>query len=645
MKNKIKILFAFFGLALLFTACSPDAFQLGTVLDKSVLKYSIIPDSKDPNKIVLKSLTPGLTPQWITPLGKSIKVNDTVRIAFPGNYNFIYGVECAGGLVQADTFKITITTTNLSYVNDPLWTNLSGGVGKSKTWIPDNGKYGYAAGFMSYADPSVEQGFEKYAINWDPGNGTIGAVATDLSGTMTFDLINGPHLTVVKPNETDAIPSGTYYLDATNHTLSTNDVTVLRIATKIFEVSNWSNNIKVLELTSSRLTLAFMRTDPVQGPWWDVYNYVSKDYASTYVGVEPQPTLPTGWQTEISQNSSTIVKWVLSPSTPFNWSNLDGSSMNTGWTSADLYPSWTGFSSSVAASYANFSMSMNSANNTVVYVDPTGTSTNGTYTLDEKGIYTFTGFTPNFIISGGWVALTTSTKNQWRITSIEKSPTGAITGMWVGVRDPVSPQYMVYHLIPQFAGATSDPLKPFKTALVGKTFKMNLGRFVDWTDFSGAGGWTSETTFGTDFTSNGWVWTAATSAIASSASLSFAASGSEVIATLTQDVYNADGTLATAGYTVSGKVIIDPTIPSLTFDFPLVNFTGSPANWVVTNDAMGKYFSTPLATDEWVLDLVSGTSLSTIDTNGMSLGAVDASLAAPGGAKNEVLSFFWKVAQ
>lgn len=644
MKNKYKILFAFIGLTMLFTACTPEAFKSGTVLDKSVLKYSIIPDSQDPNKIILKSLTPGLTPQWITPLGRSTKVNDTVRIAFPGQYNFIYGVECGGGLVQADTFKLNITTTNLSYVNDPLWTNLSGGVGKSKTWIPDNGKYGYAAGFMSYADPTIAQGFEKYTINWDPGNGTTGATTSDLSGTMTFDLLNGPHLNVVKPNETGAITTGSYFLDVINHTLTTNDVSILRIATKISEVTNWSTNIKVLELTSSRLIIAVMRTDPAQGPWWDVYNYVSKDYASTYVGVEPTPTLPAGWQTAISQNTSTIVKWVLSPSTPFNWANLDGSSMNSGWISADLYPSWTGFSSSVAASYASFSMTMNSADNTVVYVDPNGVSTNGTYTLDDKGYYTFAGFTPNFIISGGWVALTTSTKNQWRITSIEKSPTGAISGMWVGVRDPVSPQYMVYHLIPQIASA-ADPLKPFKTALLGKTFKMDLGRFVDWTDFSGAGGWTSETTFGTDYASNGWVWTAATSAIAASASLSFAANGTEVMATLTQDVYNADGTLSKAGYTVTGKVTIDPTIPSLTFDFPLVNFTGSPASWVVTNDAMGKYFTTPLASNEWLIDLVSGTSLSTIDTNGMSLGAVDASLSAPGGAKNEVLSFFWKVSQ
>jgi len=647
MKNKFKILFAFIGLVTLFTACSPDEFKLGSVLDKSELKFSIIPDAQDPNMIILKSLTPGLTPQWITPLGKSTRVQDTVKIAFPGKYSFIYGVECAGGLVQADTFNITITTTNLTYVNDPLWTNLTGGVGKSKIWVPDNGKYGFAAGFMSYADPSATQEYGNYSINWDPGNSTVGATDTDLTGTMTFDLINGPHLTVVKPNEAGAATSGTYYLDATNHTLSTNDVTVLRIATKIAEVTNWSTNVKVLKLTANQMVVAFMRTDPAQGPWWDVYNYVSKDYADTYVAVEPEPTLPTGWQTDISQTTSTTVKWVLSPTTPFNWANLDGSSMNSGWTSPDLYPSWTGFSASVAASYANFSMTMNSADHSVVYVDPNSISTSGTYTLDEKGIYTFTGIKPNFIICGGWVSFSTSADNQWRITKVEKDPTGAITGMWVGVRDAVAPQYMVYHLIPQFGGAVADPLKAYKTALVGKTFKPDLGRFVDWTDFSGSGGWTSATTFGTDYTSNGWVWTAVTSTIAQSASLKFEASGSDIIATLTQDVYNTDGTLATAGYTVSGKITINPDIPSITFGFPLVSYVGSPASWMNTdNSAKGAYFSKALGANEWLLDLVSGTSLSTIDTNGMCLGVVTNSLTnVPADSKNEVLSFFWKVAQ
>ena len=60
MKNKFKILYAFLGLALLFTACSPNVNELGSLTDKSALKFSVTPDAVDPNMIVLKSLTPGL---------------------------------------------------------------------------------------------------------------------------------------------------------------------------------------------------------------------------------------------------------------------------------------------------------------------------------------------------------------------------------------------------------------------------------------------------------------------------------------------------------------------------------------------------------------------------------------------------------
>ena len=645
MKNKLKILVTLTGLALLLlNACTPKELELGALMDKGNLKYSITQDATDPNMIILKSLTPNVTPQWITPYGRSIRVQDTVKIAFPGTYAFIYGVESQGGLVQADTTYVTITTTNLTYVNDPLWTNLCGGAGKSKTWVPDNGKYGFAAGFMSYADPSVTQEYENFTINWDPGNSSLGLADNDLTGTMTFDLIGGPHMTVVKPNESGAPTSGTYYLDATNHTLSTNDVTVLRIAAKIAEVTNWGSNVKVLKLTENQLRLAFMRTDPAQGPWWEVFNYVSKNYADNYVSVEPEPTLPDGWENSVSQTTSTTIKWVLSPETPFNWANLDGSIMNTAWTAADKYDSWTGYSSSVASSFEKFSLTMNSEEHTVVYVDPDGNSTEGKYTLDEKGVYTFNGIKPNFVICGGWVTLSTTDDNQWRITKVEKDAMGVVSGMWLGKRDPIKPEYMVYHLIPQLSGGGTSATETMKKAFVGKTFKPDTNWFIDWINFDQTGGWTSASTFGADYTSNSWVWTEATSKIAQSASLKFEAVGSEVKVTFTQDVYNADGTLATAGYTVTGKAVFNGDVPSITFEFPLVDYTGCPANWLNKDNPKGAYWSKYLAKNEWVYVSHGDATFNNIDTNGCWLGIVSNAIAA-GDSKDEMLAFHYVLAQ
>ena len=136
---------------------------------------------------------------------------------------------------------------------------------------------------------------------------------------------------------------------------------------------------------------------------------------------------------------------------------------------------------------------------------------------------------------------------------------------------------------------------------------------------------------------------AATSKIAQSASIKFEASGSDIKATLTQDVYDASGNLVTAGYSVSGKVTINPAIPSLTFEFPLVDYTGSPGAWVNKANPKGTNWTTSLGANEWIFVSHGGSNLSNISTNGMWLGAISNSIAA-GDAKDEVLAFHYVVA-
>jgi hypothetical protein len=262
--------------------------------------------------------------------------------------------------------------------------------------------------------------------------------------------------------------------------------------------------------------------------------------------------------------------------------------------------------------------------------------------LDDKGIYTFNGFKPSFVISGGWVSFATSDANQLRITSIEKDASGAVTGMWVGVRDPSAAQYMVYHLIPQ-VGAV-DKLAAWKTTLIGKTFKPDVKWFIDWLNFDLSGGWTSSSTFGTDYTSNGWVWTEATRKIAESANIKFTASGSDIMATFTQDLYNADGSIATSKYQVSGKVTINPDNPSIGFEFPLVDYTGSPGSWLNKTNPKGSYWTKPLGTNEWIFISHGGSNLGNINSAGLWLGAVSNATAA-GDSKDEVLAFHFVVVE
>ena len=50
------------------------------------------------------------------------------------------------------------------------------------------------------------------------------------------------------------------------------------------------------------------------------------------------------------------------------------------WNAVGDYPDWTGFNASVPATYADFSLTLNSKENTVSYVAPDGVKTEGSYT-------------------------------------------------------------------------------------------------------------------------------------------------------------------------------------------------------------------------------------------------------------------------
>lgn len=676
--NKILKFFSLLSIvAIMFTSCSPEETSLGAKDVKSGdlvegIAYKIEHDATNPNIVYLTSLIgTQYVPLWNHPQGRSQEQKVTLNIPFAGTYKVQFGVETRGGVVYGDTTTFKVDNMYAGFISDPMWTMISGGSGNEKTWYLDLDATGISRYFKapiyfftknytwdnlhystgeSYLDggdftwdakeaitPNLTDGAATWywLADW-AGNSWMCAKAD--FGTMKFNLKGGANIIVDQEAYGLGASAGTYMLDTKAHSIKFSGAYPLHDTSRDGDMKS-STELRILFLTKDAMQI-------IVDPSGVVYNYISKEYKDNWtpgVVVEPEPTLPAGWQSDISQTVNKSVKWVLSTETPFNWANLDGSLMNTDWTSPDKYAGWTGFNADAVASYTKFSLTLNSETNATVYVSPNGTSTSGTYTLDEKGVYTFTGVKPNFVICGGWVTLATTAANQWRITKIEKDAAGAVTGMWVGQRDAVKPEYMVYHLISQATGATVDPLAAWKKAIVGKTFKPDTAWFIDWLNFDLSGGWTSAATFGTDYSSNNWVWTEATSKIAQSARIKFEANGSDIKATLTQDVYDASGKVTTAGYSVSGKVTINPDAPSLTFEFPLVNYTGSPGAWLNSENPKGANWTAPLGQNEWIFVSHGGSSLSTINTDGFWLGAVSNATAA-GDTKNEVLGFHYVLA-
>jgi len=454
MKNKFKIVYIFLGIALLFTACTPKEYELGALLDKSALTYSITQDATDPNMVVLKSLTPGVTPQWITPQGRSILAQDTVKIAFPGTYKFVYGVESDGGLVQADTVTLNITTTNLSYVNDPLWTMICGGVGHEKTWLLDITADGVSKYFKSprYFTGNDENWYTfhehlvtkdkltddqikaKYGLTdiwlydptWKETGWMWGEMPAADYGTMTFDLKGGAahatvnHLTIAAFGTQD----GTFLLDVTNHTLQLNNAAILHPSAIESQAKNGWDNVRILTLTDDYMQINI--------PGAHMLNFISKDYADKWVPsvvnyAEPKKT--TFEQADLVgtwKYNTVCQSWI-------GWevqgSKTGGELLNNWPTRVDMLKdlvSWGGSASTIT----------NADGNLYVFNADGICTLNGvanTYTV-SKGIITFgtplTGTEWSLI----YISLTGNKVSVLNVTSRDKKPY-ASSGIWLGQRN------------------------------------------------------------------------------------------------------------------------------------------------------------------------------------------------------------------
>jgi hypothetical protein len=274
MKIKIIILIAFLGSVLLFSSCTPNKYELGILVNKSTLKYTIAPSSVNPNDIVLTSLTPNVTPMWVTPYGQSIRVKDTVNIPFPGTYKFVYGVESAGGLVQADTATVIIDALDQNAVSTPMWIALTGGYGQSKTWVMDLD----AAGVSKYFTCSFYFGGTGW--EWDPAWKDIGwsGVAAGDYGTMTFDLIGDAHFSSNNKMFPELSGTGKFMLYPATNEFATIGAQVLHDRAEGDKVANWNAKMTIKTLTDS--TMQLIAKEDANN--WLIYNYITQDYYNTH---------------------------------------------------------------------------------------------------------------------------------------------------------------------------------------------------------------------------------------------------------------------------------------------------------------------------------------------------------------------------
>lgn len=459
---------------LMFSACSPDEYDLGgkgLTVDDLVegIAYTITHDSENPNIVYLESkLGDNYTALWEHPQGRSQQKKVTLNMAFEGTYTVTFGVETRGGVIYGEPTTFTVNDFCAEFVTDELWTMLTGGVGESKTWIYDDGSYGFLGGALSYGDPAANAnfGWNSFTENWTPGMDHF-SDANLLESTMTFDLIGAANYSFY--NGTDGTTqAGLFSINTSEHTLNLTNADLMHPTSWAERKADWRQDFKIIELDANHLRLGYKRlSGSWGGEWLEVFNYVSKEYADNYEAPEVAvyPTLESDWRDYVEPKTNKVITYKLSDDTPYDWCNLDGT--------------LKGITSVAASGIEDLTLVVNSGTGEYTFTAPDGTEYTGKYTLSNDGIYTFIGTVPVVTLSSdGRAVLQASADNTLRIMQYELSDyTGGLTDLWLGSKEVDDQgklyQYMGYHFVAQTEGATEK-------------FAASLNFFdTDWTFING----------------------------------------------------------------------------------------------------------------------------------------------------------------
>ena len=289
---------------LMLGSCTPDSHSLDSLsLQPSDLThgsaFSVSVDAQ--NTVTLKSLLDkSYNCYWIHPNGRAQGPVATLQLPFAGKYDVTFGVDTRGGVVYGNPYQFEVTTNNMALLADPLYTYLTGGVGKSKKWVPVDKDYGVGqcTGPVMYCNPddvlndgsnSTDIGINNMKPNWDPGFQSWLIPADDpyMDSYMIFSLddVNGCSITEyrgeagAKGSSTGTTSTGKYTLNVSdkNHpTLSFSDTYSMHNVGFDAVCSNYTSNIIITELTPYMLQLATMRTNS-EGPWWIIWNFIAAD--------------------------------------------------------------------------------------------------------------------------------------------------------------------------------------------------------------------------------------------------------------------------------------------------------------------------------------------------------------------------------
>lgn len=459
-----KYIYAFIAtiaIALGLMACSPSDYELGgnnlTADDLAEgVAYTVTHDTDNPNIVYLESkMGSSFLPQWETPQGRYQEQKVVLKIAFPGEYEVKFGVETPAGVVYGNPTRFTIDKMCTDFITGDVWNLLSGGVGKSKTWIYDDGTYGYASGELTYGDPSANPnfGFNNFTPNWPPGKGHCGDDAM-WDSYMTFSLENGAHYTFYN-SSTETKQEGVFGLNESSYVLNLTDADLMHPYTWNARLANWRQNLQIVELDENHLSIGYTRVPgDWGGEWLEVFNYVSKEFADNYVppvDQNPKPTLADTWKEDISSlnkspNTYREIKWVLT----------DESDAAAYY---DLYGKYVGGSQAASDNGSELSLVLNSVEKSYSMKDADGNEVSGEYFINDNGYLSFSNGLLTATVGKNGAVLKGNEDKTLRVLSYTMDGT-EITDLVLGydVKDVHGNRYryQAFRFIPKVIGGTEQ---------------------------------------------------------------------------------------------------------------------------------------------------------------------------------------------
>ena len=404
--------------------------------------------------------------------GNFVGTTYKVGIAFPGEYYVRMSAVNAGGLSTSEPAYFTIEKMNTDLISDPTWTILTGGVGKSKTWVLDmdaqTGKPLWFNGLKWFFTPGM--GWDTFhaadgsnyidSENWDaanaidpshekdwywtadfPGNSWICGIQD--YGEMTFDLIDGANVTV---NGT----KGSFNMDTKAHTISFTGVLPLSCGCES-DIAAYcpTGTYKISYLNENALQILFDSGNSDQTPF--SMNYIAKDYKDNYVApVVTDIELPEDWRDYILPKNQNITTFKFNEDAPFTWFDITGKEeIKRTFEARDI---------------SDMVLQFNNKAKVLTVTDPAGNATDIPFELDDKGNYVFASDLPVISLSTNNADIVFGSADcKLQILSYEIDDySGDISELLLGARlydaQGIFYEYQAYRLVKQ-TGSEQERLK------------------------------------------------------------------------------------------------------------------------------------------------------------------------------------------